>query len=522
MSAQIYPVFDIEEAEIQKSQIIKAIKPVSGTIGLPKKIGDSKKVLLIVPPATREEHFGRLSAASGELPMLGLAYIAAALVEMGHEVKVIDYEVNTWPMSKVEKDLIDFSPDLVGMTAYITNMRRCADVAEIVKKVSQKTLVVLGGPQVTIFPEEAFNSPFIDMVVLSEGELIICNVMNSLGDENKLKQVKGIWYRGSDGEIIKNEREILVDNLDIFNKPALHLYEMHKYFPPVYIRGKKVAHLLTSRGCPFKSTFCETKLTFGRSFRYHSTDRILEELSGLIAEGYDGFQFYDDIFTANKNRVEELCTGIINKGWRIQWMCYTRTNTLSPELLKLMKKAGCYMISFGIETADDDLLNVISKGLDVNKNIEGIKLTKQAGIQVTGTFMLGLPTETAEQTRKTIEFALQNDIDYAVFGITEPFPGTELWVDAKKYGTFDYSGKYRNALLSENAAVWVPNGRTRDELKNFVDDAMWKFYMRPKSLLLAFKNFFIMPFGRSVRYLWSGIIFFVWGRINKSHAAHRN
>lgn len=505
-----------------KAQIIKAIKPVSGVNSLPKRLGEKRRILLIVPPVTREESYGRLSAASGELPMLGLAYIAAALEQMGHSVTVIDYEVNNWGMSKLREDIKSAQPDLVGMTVYITNINRCNEVAKVVREESSNTTVVLGGPQVTIFPDEAFDCPYIDMVVFSEGEIIICNVMNALGDEKKLKKVNGIWFRSSSGEIIKNEREILVDKLDIFPKPALHLYEMKKYFPPVYIRGRKVAHLLTSRGCPFKCTFCETKLTFGRSFRYHSTERVMSELAQYIAEGYDGFQFYDDIFTANKDRVEDLCKGIIAAGWKIQWMCYTRTNTLSPELLGLMKKAGCYMISFGIETADDDLLKIISKGLDVNKNIEGIRLTKAAGIEVAGTFMLGLPTETPEQTKKTINFALENDIDYAIFGLTEPFPGTELWVDAKKYGKFDTSGKYSNVLLSESSAVWVPNGRTREELKDFVEEAMWKFYIRPKSISRAIKNFFQMPAGRAFRFLWSGFVFFVIGRINKSHTAHRN
>ena len=338
--------FDEVAAEAQKKQITRAIKPVAG-ISLPARIGPPRKVLLIVPPGTVEEHIGRLSGAAGELPMLGLAFIAAALRDQGHEVRIIDYEVNAWPMSRVEKDVREFKPDLVGMTAYITNMRRCGTVAGIVKKADPTCTVILGGPQVTIFPDEAFHCPDIDMIALSEGEIIIRNVMNALRDEDALAKVKGIWYRRSTGEVRKNPREVLVDNLDIFPAPALDLFDMQKYFPPVYIRGKRIAHLLTSRGCPFKCTFCETKLTFGRSFRYHSPERVIDDLGKLIEQGYDGFQFYDDIFTANKVRVEELCGAIIDKGWKIHWMCYTRTNTVSANS-QLMRKAGCYMISYGV------------------------------------------------------------------------------------------------------------------------------------------------------------------------------
>lgn len=512
--------FDEAAAEAKKKKIARAIKPVAGPECLPPRIGPERRVLLIVPPGTVEEHIGRLSGAAGELPMLGLAYIAASLRDQGHLVKVVDYEVNGWPMSQVEADIRAFQPDLVGMTAYITNMRRCGTVAKIAKDIDPEISVILGGPQVTIFPEEAFECPFIDMIALSEGEIIIRNVMNGLRDEAALESVKGIWFRRASGELQRNPREILVDNLDIFPRPALDLFDMDRYFPPVYIRGKKIAHLLTSRGCPFQCTFCETKLTFGRSFRYHTTERVIEELEALVESGYDGFQFYDDIFTANKVRVEELCQAIIDRGWKIHWMCYTRTNTVSAEVLDLMRRAGCYMISFGVESADNDLLKVIKKNITVDQQREGIRLTREAGIQVTATFMLGLPTETPEQSQKTLDFALGSGIDYAIFGLTEPYPGTELWVDALKYGDFDKSGRYQNNLLSEHAAVWIPHGRDREELKNFVSKCMSRFYFRFKSFRLMLSNVTRMPLRRWLRFFWAAYVFFVLGRFRKSHVAH--
>ena len=512
--------FDSEAAERMKREITRAIKPVSGITELPALEGRPKRVLLIVPPGMAEEHIGRLSGAAGELPMLGLAFIAAAVRDQGHHVEVVDFEVNRWSMSRVAGVVRDFRPDLVGMTAYITNMRRCAAVARIVKEYDPSVTVILGGPQVTIFPEEAFGCADIDMIALSEGEIVIRNVMNALGDEEKLTGVKGIWFRRADGTIHRGRREILVDNLDLFPEPALDLFDMNKYFPPVYIRGQKVAHLLTSRGCPFQCTFCETKLTFGRSFRYHSTARVLSDLQNLIDAGYTGFQFYDDIFTANKDRVLDLCQGIIDEGWDIEWMCYTRTNTVSREMLDIMRRAGCYMISFGIESADNELLDIIKKNVTIEAQLEGLRLTREAGIQITATFMLGLPRETPEQTEATIRFALENPVDYAIFGLTEPYPGTELWLDAKKYGRFDDTGKYRNNLLSEHAAVWIPAGREREELKNYVRNAMWSFYVRPQSIWLGLVNFTRLPFGRAVRYFWSGVVFFILGYFRKSRASH--
>jgi len=332
-------------------------------------------------------------------------------------------------------------------------------------------------------------------------------VINALGDEEALKSVKGIWFKTASGAVIRNEKEGLVDDLDIFPPPALDLFEMDKYFPPVHIRGKKVAHLLTTRGCPFKCTFCETKLTFGRSFRYHSRKRVFLELENLMQAGFTSFQFYDDIFTANRAIVVALCEGILKRGLKIEWSCFTRTDCIDRELLKMMKKAGCYLISFGTEAGDDRLLENISKDLTVKDNFEGIKLTKDEGIQVTTSFMLGLPNESYEQSLKTIEFAIDCGSDYAVFPITEPYPGTELWVDAHKFGYFDDSGKHQNNLLSENSAVWVPNGRTRKELETLSYKANLKFYFRPRIVLNFIKNLYYLPMGRALRFYWASITY---------------
>jgi radical SAM superfamily enzyme YgiQ (UPF0313 family) len=476
---------------------------------------------LIVPPGLKEENYGRLSASAGELPMLGLAYIAASLRDQGHEVKVIDYEVDQRSLSCVAADVRAFGPHVIGMTAYITNMKRCAAVAEEAKKINPQVTVILGGPQVSIAPEEGLRNAAVDMVVLSEGEIVVRNVMNALGNEEKLRKVKGVWFRGRDGSVIRNEREGLAFDLDIFPTPALDLYEMTKYYPPVHIRGRKTAHLLTSRGCPFQCTFCETKLTFGRSFRYHSTARVLREIGALIEKGYDSFQFYDDIFTVNPERVENICRGILEKGWKIQWMCFTRTNCLSDPMLALMKKAGCYLIVFGCESGNDDLLKIIRKNLTVRQNNEGIRMARRHGILTLASFMLGLPGETREHSLRTIQFALDSGLDYAVFPITEPYPGTELWVDAEKYGTFDTSGKYRNNLLSENAAVWVPRGRTREELEQLSVLAMRKFYFRPRTIWQGIKNFRHLPFPRAVRYFAAGFQYFFVNAFRRSKAGTR-
>ncbi|OGW80529.1 MAG: hypothetical protein A3G33_09485 [Omnitrophica bacterium RIFCSPLOWO2_12_FULL_44_17] len=504
------------DSEKLKESISKVIQPDKELKTLPPLFGQPKRILLIVPPGTPEESYGRLSAAAGELPMLGLAYIAASLREQGNLVKVIDCEIHGWPISKISEDIRSFSPDIIGMTAYITNMKRCAAVARVAKEINPRITVILGGPQVSTAPEEGFHSPDVDIIVISEGEIVIRNVINALGDDHQLKQVKGIWFRDRSGHVIQNEQEGLVADIDLFPPPALDLYEMDLYFPPVHIRGEKVAHLMTSRGCPFQCTFCETKLTFGRSIRYHSIERVLRDLVGLIRQGYKSFQFYDDIFTLNPKRTEELCCRIIEKGWKIEWICFTRTNCVNDDLLSVMKRAGCYLIVYGCESGDNELLKLIKKGLTIEQNLEALWLAKKHGILTLASFMLGLPTETYDQSLKTIQFALNPCLDYAAFPICEPYPGTELWIDAVKYGTFDTSGRYRNNLLSENAAVWIPHGRTRKELEQLSIYAMKRFYFRPRIIWQGFKNFFHLPIKRATNYFIAGFKYFFFSESDSS------
>lgn len=333
-------------------------------------------------------------------------------------------------------------------------------VAEIAKEIRPEATVIIGGPQVSIFLEEGLHSPAVDMVVISEGEIIIRNVKNTLGDEEKLRDVPGIWFRTEDGSIVKNSKEKLIEDMDIIPMPALNLFPMKRYSPTVHIHGKNVMSMMTSRGYPFACTFCNSKLTFGRGFRYHSTKRVIEELKVHVRMGYDSFQFYDDIFTTRRDRVIELCEAILREKLKIKWMCVTWTNVVDPILLGIMKKAGCYPIAYGCEAGDEGLLRQTKKALTVEKNRHGLAITREVGILTQSFFMLWLPTETPELSEKTIRFAFEADVDYALFVVTEPIPSTEMWDDIEDYGSFDDTGRYQNELLNEHSSVWVPHGRT--------------------------------------------------------------
>ncbi len=472
-----------------------------------------KRVMFIVPPGSIELEFGRLSTASAELPWLGMAYVAAAVRQVGHKVFLRDYEAEGKSWDAIKADIISYQPDVVTTAGFINNMDRCLKVFELAKTIDPKIRTVLGGPQATIFPDDAIKSEYLDFLTISESEISFTRLVSYVEDPEAWPTFQGIIYQNrKTGEMSKNERQPLVQDLDCFPMPALDLYPMHLYYPAVYIWGNKVANMVTSRGCPYECTFCEAKMTFGRTFRYHSTERVLEDLNYLNRTyGYDSFQFYDDIFTTDRLRVMRLCEALLEKNRKYKWMCYTRTDRVDLELLKLMKKAGCYMISFGVESGDQVLLDKIRKKLVVATNHKGIEDCAKAGINGVGTFMLGLPGETREQTLNTIEFARKSRLAYSVFGITEPYPGTEMWGDALKEGYFvDADETKTNHLLPNFSKIWVPNGRTREELEELTRMAYSKFYMRPKIFLSWFKNFLHIPIGRSLRYLLTGFHYLIY------------
>lgn len=477
-----------------------------------------KKVLFVVPPGTVRMNYGKLSAAAAELPWLGMSYVAAATRAAGHEVYLRDYEILRQGYRYLVDDVQRLAPDIVATAVFINNVDRCLAVCKTVKETNPKIKTVLGGPQTTIFPEEFYSFQEVDFVLISESEISFSRLTSYCEDTSAYKEILGICWRDKNGTMIRNERQPLIEDLDCIPPPALDLYPMTLYYPPVYIWGKRVANIITSRGCPYECTFCEAKMTFGRTHRFHSEERVLADLDYLNSKyGYDSFQFYDDIFTINRKRVVRLCNLLINSGRRYKWMCYTRTDLVDPELLLLMKEAGCYQISFGPESGDQELLDGIKKKLTVEDNYQGIQYAHEAGILTVGTLMLGLPGETKEQTKKTIDFAIKSKLDYGIFGITEPYPGTEMWHDCLKSGYFiDADDGHTNHLLPNFSKIWVPHGRSREELESNVQEAYRRFYFRPRILLKWLQNLAHIPPGRSLRYLWAGLIYLIMNPMSVS------
>ena len=496
------------------------------TLFEPEKLAAKKPlhILFVVPPVAKDGEYGRLSKFAGELPWLGTAYVAAAARKVGHKSTIIDYEAARQGYAAVRADIERLQPDLVAMALFITNTDKCLEVAKIAKSVNPKIKVVLGGPQATIFPDEAIAHEEIDCLFYSEAEISFCNFLNVFHEKEKWSDVRGIIYRDASQKVVKTPRQPLIDDLDTVPPPALDLYDLNQYSPTPQIRGRKVANLVTSRGCPYTCSFCEAKMTFGRTFRHLSPEVVMSQLNFMNKTwGIDSFQFWDDIFTTDRKRVIELCKKMIDNPIHFKWMCWTRTDLVDSELLGYMKRAGCYLIFFGCESGSQKLLDRIRKKLTVAQNYEGIRLTREAGILAQSSFMVGLPGETPEETQATVEFTLKSNLDWMTIGIMEPYPGTDMWNDALKSGYFmDTDSQYNNILLTNFSKIWVPHGRTRKELEDAVHQAMRRFYLRPRQILQYVFNIPHAGWKRTWKMFSAGVDYFLFARFRniKTHARY--
>jgi len=334
-----------------------------------------------------------------------------------------------------------------------------------------------------MLPEETLRStPEVDIVVREEGEQTMLELVKVLerSSSNGLKRVLGITYREG-SNIRSNPPRPPILNMDTLPFPAFHLLPMGKYrLHPPFGRQTPAMPIITSRGCPFRCIFC-SKAVFGKKYRSNSPAYIVDEIRFLKEKfGVKEIKFYDDVFTLDRKRVVAICTQLKEWGIDIPWSCETRVNLVDDELLRVMKDAGCYMIEYGVESGNQEILNYLKKGITLEKTIEAFKLTHEAGIETVAYFMLGSPQETSKTIQETIEFAKKIDPDFVQFSITTPYPGTELYSLAVEEGYVPEKWEeytYANLKSAGNPGFGTKT-LSREELAEWNKKAYMSFYLR--------------------------------------------
>lgn len=437
------------------------------------------RILFIVPPMTLEKRYGKLKDVGTLYPSLGLAYLGAVAEKLGNEVKVMECEAMGYGYDEIRDFIEKYEPELVGMQTFYNTLDICLKVASLVKEINKEIKVLLGGVQVTIFPEEGFDEN-VDYLIIGEGEITFKEFLENF-NKKELGKIKGLVWK-KNGKFVMNEARELIKNLDEIPMPAFHLFPMEKYHSSAQLRGNKTFHLMTSRGCPYRCVYCASHQTFGKSHRFHSAKRVVEEIRYLM-EKYkcDSIQFYDETFTLNKKRVIELCDEMSKEKINIPWACFTRVHLVDEEMLRKMKQAGCYQIFYGVEAGTQRLLNLIKKDITIEQIKDAFKLTRKIGIEALASFMLALPTETREDAEASIKLAIEIDADYAQWQNTIPYPGNELYELALKHGKIAKVDK--EDFTPWNKVVYVPYGRTEKDIQEMMSKAYRKFYLRPRQIL---------------------------------------
>jgi len=384
------------------------------------------EVLLIHPPYEWQE----------KSPPLGLAYIAAVLEDAGFNVIILDMDVMGLKLDEIEQQIKIHNPGIIGISCMTLQAKRTIEIAKIAKKVDASVPIVVGGAHASALPEEMLNPGFVDYVVIGEGELTMKELVQKIfGGNIKPDEIQGLAFRKS-GKIVKTKPRPLIPNLDDLPFPAWHLLPIEKYNESEYgfDVNKSIFNVLSSRGCPYHCIFCASHILFGRKFRARSAENMFAELKMLNQKyGCTQIDFVDDTITVDRDRMMALCDLIINSNLQISWACNARVNTVTKQLLRKMKKAGCIRIDFGVESGDPVILKRIKKGITIEQVVKAHKDAKDVGLPINSFFMIGNLGEDIKSIKKTL--ALIDELTSNVcFSISTPFPGTELYQIAKESG----------------------------------------------------------------------------------------
>lgn len=378
-----------------------------------------KRILLINPPYPMEE---------SPAPPFGLMSLAAYLLNNNFDVRIEDYIVNPYTRERVRKVIHEYAPDVIGATGVTMNIKKALNILREYRAESPESVIIMGGPHVSFDAHNILSDQgFVDFIVRGEGELTSVELLNNLANPDSYRSIPGISYRDG-GTIVHNDKRDFIADINILPYPARHLSQLSKY----KALGLPI-NMITSRGCPYECIFCVGSKMVGRKVRYYDIKRVVDEFELLSRMGFRQINIVDDLFTSNKKRCTAICEGIMQRGIKHDWTAFARVDTVSRELLEVMKAAGCTMLCFGIESGNQEILDTVKKKITLEKIQKAVELCNEAGVIPMASYIMGLPGETPETVRETLEFARKLCKSYG-FHILSPFPGTEVRDMAEKYG----------------------------------------------------------------------------------------
>jgi anaerobic magnesium-protoporphyrin IX monomethyl ester cyclase len=423
-------------------------------------------------------------------PPLGLGYLSAYLKKHGYNSHIVDpLQKDSLTMEETVKKIKGLEPNLVCVYTTTDFLPVTKELISLVRKEIPGVVICTGGPHPTSIPAETLTELKVDFVVVGEGEETILEVVRKLEKkEHDFGRVKGVCFRNKNGKVIKTERRPLISDLDSLPFPDWEEIDP-RFYPEaphgVYTKSYPVGPILTSRGCPYRCTFCASNVIWEFKFRQRGAKNIVDEIELLVKRyGCKEIHFEDDNFTLIKKNAIAVCDEIMKRGLKFSWKCPNgvRIDSLDDELLSKMKESGCYLLALGIESGNQQILNRAKKNLNLSIVKEKVKLIKKHGIITHGFFMIGFPGDTKETVMQTIRFARDGGFHTSQFNILCPFPGSEIyddWVKDKNMDQIEWD------KFNVHTGMYETDELSAEDLKGLQRKALLYYYSHP----LNFFNF---------------------------------
>lgn len=444
------------------------------------------KVLLINPNSYFISSYFVLRHFLPPIAPLGLAYIASMLESLGITVRIIDMFADKMTNNEVLKIIKNINPDIVGFSVLTSVENEVRDLIKKIKEINKKITIILGNTHASIFAQEFLEENIADIVVRSEGEIPMIEICQHFNDKDSFSEIKGISYRLKEG-IFHNSDYNGIEDLDILPLPAFHLLDLDKYrnFPLLSIYDSRFLPISASRGCTYSCYFC-AQGAISKKFRYRNMKSVVDEIE-YMHKKFKAiyFCFTDAFFPFSEITCFEFCEEILKRGLnkKIKWITETRVDKVNNKSLKMMKEAGLYLIMYGIEVGNQEVLDKIDKKTTLQQARDAIRYTKENGILSVGLYILGLPGETVNNYKETIRLSKELDCDISKFNIAIPYPGSRFFNEYMRYRKIKDPHQYTSLSwfnYINNNLSYPFNELNFLKLASIQRRAMIYFYCRPK------------------------------------------
>ena len=414
-------------------------------------------------------------------PPLGLAYMAAVLLQRGFQVEILDANALGYTDQQAADAMARYAPHVVGMTAVTPTVDQCANILALARGRLPGCLMVLGGIHPTVAPEDTLGrSPAADLVVRGEADTRFANILEALADGAAPADLEGVSFRDAHGAVVNTGLSETLEDLDQLPNPARRLLPMERYIGP---DGARFTTMVGARGCPGRCTYCSVNQSFGLRLRNRSPELVVREMRACL-ERHDTrvFGFVDDTFTTNRDWVMALCELLVRDGLhrQVRWFCLTRVDRVDPELLAAMRAAGCTKVEMGIESGDQSVLDSLGKGTTTAQVVQAFGWARQADLETLAFINLFSPEETEASLANTRALLFEADPDLLQASFCTPYPGTEL---ARR---FQVAGIKSSDDLSQYVFLTGPVMEhprfSREEMLAYHQSLLRAFYLRPRTL----------------------------------------